>query len=361
MPLTDFWLWANDIIFRLDARVIGRVTSTLQERWGDILRLDMTRRQVTVSADAVRDRVLAAFAAPRPGWRGAVQHSPDVMIAAKDAAAIRAGEFQWVLGELHAGVNTMRSALFVSQHPNATDLHTAMAHDLAGSRIVLAATREEGGTPQRLADALVAPTDIRVVSAHDACGPDLVGSTLVADLLLSEVDGRLVAHDRAGNHRMDLVELLNEQLMGQLVQQFRPLPTARHTPRVSIDKLVISRENWRLPTTDLAFAFAADEPTRYLRAQEWRHATELPRFVFVKSPVEFKPFYVDLASLPSVEHFAHAIRALDREQPGGVLSVGEMLPGPDELWLTDADGAGYTAEFRFVAVDRRGPASEGQL
>jgi amino acid adenylation domain-containing protein len=360
MPLADFWLWANDIIFRLDARVIGRLTSTLQERWADILLLDPTQRQVTLSADAVRDKVATAFAAPRPGWRGAVQHSPDVMMAAKDAAAIRAGDFQWVLGELHAGVNTMRSALFVSQHPNAVELHTAMAHDLAGPRIVLAATREEGGTPQRLADALVAPTDLRVVSAHDACGPDLVGSILVADLLLSEVDGRLVAHDRTGNHRMDLVELLNEQLMGQLVQQFRPLPTAQHTPRVSIDKLVISRENWRLPTTDLAFAFAADEPARYLRAQEWRHAMGIPRFVFVKSPVEFKPFYVDLASLPSVEHLAHAIRALDREQPGGVLSVGEMLPGPDELWLTDADGANYTAEFRFVAVDRRGLASEGQ-
>jgi hypothetical protein len=82
--------------------------------------------------------------------------------------------------------------------------------------------------------------------------------------------------------------------------------------------------------------------------------------VFVKSPVELKPFYADLSSLPSVEHLAHAIRALDRAEPGAALSVGEMLPGPDQLWLTDAEGARYTAEFRFVAVDRRGHRQEGQ-
>jgi hypothetical protein len=360
MRLADFWLWANDIIFRLDPRVIGRLTSALQDRWTSILRIDMAQREVTLRAEVLRDEVCAAFTAPKPGWRSAVQHSPDVMIAARDAAAVRAGDFRWVLGELHAGVNTMRSALFVSQHPNAAELHAGMAHDLAGPRIVLAATREEGGTPQRLADALVRPEDVRVVSAHDACGPDLAGATLVADLLLSEVDGRLVAHDRAGGNRMDLVELLNEQLMGQLVQQFRPLPTLPHTPRVSIDKLVISRENWRLPVGDLAFAFAADEQTRFLRAQQWRRATGVPRFVFVKSPVELKPFYADLSSLPSVEHLAHAIRALDRAEPGAALSVGEMLPGPDQLWLTDAEGARYTAEFRFVAVDRRGHRQEGQ-
>ncbi|MBY8847899.1 hypothetical protein K7G98_04080 [Saccharothrix sp. MB29] len=80
----------------------------------------------------------------------------------------------------------------------------------------------------------------------------------------------------------------------------------------------------------------------------------MPRFVFVKSPVEHKPFYVDLESQPSVELFAHAVRALDREKPEAPMGVGEMLPGPDQLWLTDAHGARHTAEFRVVAVDRRG-------
>jgi len=81
--------------------------------------------------------------------------------------------------------------------------------------------------------------------------------------------------------------------------------------------------------------------------------------VFVKSPVELKPFFVDLAGVPSVELFAHAVRALERAEPGARIAVGEMLPGPDELWLTDAAGARYTAEFRMAAVDRRGHGTWG--
>jgi len=39
--------------------------------------------------------------------------------------------------------------------------------------------------------------------------------------------------------------------------------------------------------------------------------------------------------------------------PPATLDVVEMLPRPDELWLTDAAGRHYTAELRVVAVDDR--------
>ncbi|MDU0290660.1 lantibiotic dehydratase, partial [Saccharothrix longispora] len=355
VPLADFWLWANDTIFRLDERLIGRLVQALQQRWATALGTGQPGgREVHHRGDDVRDAVLAAFAAPRPGWRGAVQHSPDVMIAARDEQAVREGDYRWVLGEVHPGVNTMRSALFVSQHPDPEQLRTAMARDLGGPRVVLATTREEGGTPQRLADALVLPRDLKIVFGHDACGPGLAGAVPVGACEVVEVGGRLLARSRDGRVDLDLVELLNEQVMAQLVQHFRLLPAGEHTPRVSIDRLVVAREGWRLPAARSAFAFAADEETRFLRAQAWRREHGMPRFVFVKSPVEHKPFYVDLESQPSVELFAHAVRALDREKPEAPMGVGEMLPGPDQLWLTDAHGARHTAEFRVVAVDRRG-------
>ena len=358
--LADFWLWANDTIFRLDERLIGRLVRALQDRWAKALGQAPDGREAHYRVGDVREAVLKAFAAPRPGWRGAVQHSPDVLIAARDEDAIRAGDYRWVLGEVHPGVNTMRSALFVSQHPDPDQLRAAMRHDMAGPRVVLATTREEGGTPQRLADALVSPDDLKIVFGHDACGPGLRGAVPVGACEVTESGGRLVARSRDGRVDLDLVELLNEQVMAQLVQHFRLLPAGGHTPRVSLDRLVVAREGWRLPAARSAFAFAQDEVTRFLRAQAWRREHGMPRFVFVKSPVEHKPFYVDLESQPSVELFAHAVRALDREKPDAPLSVGEMLPGPDELWLTDAAGARHTAEFRVVAVDRRGwPASAG--
>ncbi|ROP35502.1 non-ribosomal peptide synthetase [Saccharothrix texasensis] len=354
VPLADFWLWANDTIFRLDERLIGRLVRTLQDRWAKALGQAPGGREAHYRVRDVRDAVLKAFAAPRPGWRGAVQHSPDVLIAARDEDAIRAGDYRWVLGEVHPGVNTVRSALFVSQHPDPAQLRAAMRHDMAGPRIVLATTREEGGTPQRLADALVSPDDLKIVFGHDACGPGLRGAVPVGACEVTESGGRLVARSRDGRVDVDLVELLNEQVMAQLVQHFRLLPAGGRTPRVSLDRLVVAREGWRLPAARSAFAFAQDEATRYLRAQSWRREHGMPRFVFVKSPVEHKPFYVDLESQPSVELFARAVRALDREKPDAPMGVGEMLPGPDQLWLTDAAGARHTAEFRVVAVDRRG-------
>jgi hypothetical protein len=40
--------------------------------------------------------------------------------------------------------------------------------------------------------------------------------------------------------------------------------------------------------------------------------------------------------------------------PGGEgeeLIFSEMLPGPQQLWLQDTKGAGYTSELRFAVVD----------
>ncbi|MEU4805401.1 amino acid adenylation domain-containing protein [Actinosynnema sp. NPDC023587] len=353
--LADFWMWANDTIFRLDDRVVGRLVIALQDRWATALGPhDPAERHVRRSVADVREAVLKLFAAPRPGWRGAVQHSPDVLIAAKDAGAVRAGDYQWVLGEVHPGVNTMRSALFVSQHPDPAQLHEAMRRDMGGPRVVLTTTREQGGTPQRLADALVLPEDLRIAFGHDSCGADIHGAVPIGDCEVVEDDGKLRARSADGRVDLELVELLSEQIMAQLVQKFRLLPSGEHTPRVSLDRLVVAREGWQLPAARSRFAFAADEPGRFLGAQAWRREHGMPRFVFVKSPVEHKPFYVDLESGPSVELFAHAVRALEREQPDSPMGVGEMLPGPDRLWLTDAEGNRHTAEFRFVAVDRRG-------
>ncbi|HET8642652.1 MAG TPA: lantibiotic dehydratase, partial [Pseudonocardiaceae bacterium] len=355
LRFADFWLWANDTIFRLDPRLVGRLTRTLQERWAAVLGLrEDEPGDVRLESAALREAVSIAFAAPRPGWHSAIQHSPDVMIAATDAEAIRAGEFLWVLGELHAGVNTLRAAVFASQHPHPAELREAMRADLGGPRIVLGETREHGGTPQRLANALAAPDDLRLVFGHDTCGVDPQRAMPVGACLIEEVDGRLMVRSRDGRHQAELVEVLNEPLVGQLVQHFKPLPQGERSSRITIDRLVIRRRSWSMGPAELAFAFADSEPQRYLLAQRWRTEHGLPRYVFTKSPVEHKPVFVDLASVPSVELFAHAIRAMERDDAGHRMGIGEMLPDPDQLWLTDAAGDRYTAEFRIVAVDRRG-------
>ena len=110
------------------------------------------------------------------------------------------------------------------------------------------------------------------------------------------------------------------------------------SPRVLIDKLVIHRETWRFPTGELDFAAEKDEASRFLATRRWMKSQGLPQKAFVKSSLEVKPFYVDLESPVLVEILCRAIRRMNSSSNGSEeLIVSEMLPGPQQLWLRDAE------------------------
>ena len=52
----------------------------------------------------------------------------------------------------------------------------------------------------------------------------------------------------------------------------------------------------------------------------------------------------------SHRHLAGAGQSADPDDTGGALTLTEMLPAPDQLWLSDDRGS-YTSELRVVAVD----------
>jgi hypothetical protein len=107
----------------------------------------------------------------------------------------------------------------------------------------------------------------------------------------------------------------------------------------------------------MEFAFEKAEAARFVAARRWARAAGLPRFVYVKSPVEVKPVYVDLASPIYVDIFSRIVRRT-REGAGGdaTLALTEMLPRLEQAWLPDAAGRLYTSELRIVAVDQASPA-----
>jgi hypothetical protein len=79
---------------------------------------------------------------------------------------------------------------------------------------------------------------------------------------------------------------------------------------------------------------------------------DLPRFVFVKLPVEVKPFYLDFDSPVYVEIFAKMVRRMvASHRAKDEVTISEMLPAPGQFWLTDADGHAYTSELRMVVRD----------
>nr|WP_139128826.1 non-ribosomal peptide synthetase [Micromonospora nigra] len=354
VPFADFWLWANDLLFDPPEKLIAPVVRALQDRWARILP-DAVDHRVTATSAELRQQVAAAFAAPRPGWVGAYQHSPDVLLAADGPEAVARGDFHWVVGEVHPGVNTLRAALFVGQHPAPEELRAAITADLPHGRIVLAATGEEGGASSRLTDALVTDRDVRLVFGHDSGGLDPATSLPVGDCVLGPVDGVLTVSSRDGRYRLPLAEVLGEPLMLHLVQRFDIRRPADHQPRITVDRVVLARESWRFATAGLDFATLPDEGERFRRVRHWQREHGLPRHLFVKTPVEAKPFHLDLTSLASVDVLARAVRRTVAHDPAATLRFSEMLPGPEHAWLTDAQGRHHTAELRLVAVDTRTP------
>ena len=114
----------------------------------------------------------------------------------------------------------------------------------------------------------------------------------------------------------------------------------------------------------LLVAGTADESIRYPAARAWAVSHGLPRHVFCRFTGEGKPIYADLTSLASIDLISRSLGRARRE--GGAdatVTVVEMLPAPDQLWLTCAQGQRYTSELRLVAADQqaavRQPTEEG--
>ena len=114
-------------------------------------------------------------------------------------------------------------------------------------------------------------------------------------------------------------------------------------------------ESWRFNPADLDFAVEKDEVTRFVRTHEWARALGIPRYVFVKSNAAERPVYIDLTSPIYVNVLAKMVRQTNADErlPDKTITVVEMLPAHDDLWLTDHEGNRYTSEFRFTWVDDR--------
>ncbi|HEY0733739.1 MAG TPA: lantibiotic dehydratase, partial [Herpetosiphonaceae bacterium] len=306
VDFASFWLWAHPIIFGEVTGQIEALESDFQNRWTNILALPEGQRHVVYSSREIERKVAEAFAAPRRGWTSARYHSPDVMIAAPSIEAINSGQYQAVLGELHPAANTLKTALFVDQHPTPQVLYQAVADDFAEPNVVLVASREEGGPTLRLSTALMSPQDIRLVFAQDSCGLDPAQTIPVSALVIEAFDRTLMVRTRDGRLRFEIIELLGELLMIQLLHHFSMIRRARYTPRISFDSLVICRESWRFAPEDLLFP--PNETERLIAVRRWAHSFDLPRFVFISTPTEQKPFYLDFESPSSIELFAKAVR-----------------------------------------------------
>jgi hypothetical protein len=360
VPFADFWLLVNDALFHRAPALIQPAVTALQAHWSAILDLPEGSRRVQLRSAGLRRRAADRFPAPPRPWPTAVFHSPDLMIAGADAAG--GGRLTWVLGEVHPSKVTARYGTWLELHDDPDGYHAAMRHDLAGPVVWQAETAEIGGSATRQAGVLVSPGDRWLVWSHDANGYDPATTLAVGDCDVIDSSTGLRVRRRDGTFERDLLPVLGDLIISVIVNSFDPVPPAAHTPRITIDDLVVGRERWTFAAADLAFAGTADESTRYLQARAWATGHGLPRHVFLRFTGERKPIYADLTGLASIDLISRSVRRC-RHHAGAeaTVTVVEMLPEPDQAWLVDADGQRYTSELRLVAVDQKtaDPSQEG--
>ena len=349
-----WWNKAAPFFFNNAPEIMDPLLDEFEEKWARVLQFGDHQSVLHLTCDELRPRLLREFPPGLPGWQGARYHSPDIMIAAADEDAIRDGRYIFVLGEVHVGTNTLQSALFANQHPSPSDLLDALARDLGEENIVPVWETEE--VCSRFAP-LIPKTNFRLEYLSNSFVTNRSQALPVSSMILENHNGTLMAKTRDGKFCLRALDLVGGLIGHQAMDCFRTISSRRHVPRISLDSMIIKRESWRFSPEEMQFASCTGAAERFLQARNWARAHGIPRFVFYKVPVEKKPAYLDFDSPIFVDIFSKMIRrTVEAALPGAMVDLSEMLPLPDQIWLTDVSGRRYTSEFRFVAVDSRKPA-----
>src|SRR5581483_3567076 len=115
-----------------------------------------------------------------------------------------------------------------------------------------------------------------------------------------------------------------------------------HTPRIEIGGAVYQRERWDLATALLPSCSGQHASFDLLLAfARFRQSFALPERVFVHTPAEPKPIYIDFQDIFALELLIHLASQSE------VITFVEMFPAPHDLWLRDEQGH-YCSELRLL-------------
>ncbi|MEU9504680.1 lantibiotic dehydratase [Micromonospora sp. NPDC048170] len=334
------------------------VAERLRRTWHTLLvgGSDPGRRRIRHDSAALRAEVESAFAHDVMGWRGTRLYSPDLMIAARSAADLRDGRFLAVLGELHPAHNTMDVVAADAWHPDRDRWHGWLDGSAPADRVtpLYPLDHEQINSRTVPPSAYLSPSATYLglgsgVPYHPR-GARLIP---VSALRATRVGDRVVITSAVDpEYAADVATVFGELLANAAATRFGLLPAADHRPRLCIDDLVVQRESWTMPYPELPSPGQSLDPA-YNVIRAIGAARDMPRHVFVTVGGERKPFHLDFDNPLSVGVLISHLRRQRRVDPAGRVTFVEMLPDPDQLWLTDAAGRRYTAEFRITCVDQR--------
>lgn len=352
VSLGELWFLGQGMFYGPGAKPVDDISAEFTRRWAALLGLDDSdRRRVQLHSAGLADQVAREFPSEGPGWSAARYHSADIhLVFADERYAV--ADARVVLGELHAAWNTADAACFVFGHDDPAQLRAWVAEELPPGRLIPLMPTSWPRLTARTNNALVNPADYQLgfVSAPGADPERLIPITAMS----VQRNGSGLEASTADGRTWPLVEVFAELLATHAVDAFKLLGSFEHSPRVSIDRMIVVRESWCRPAGTLDFVDVKDPAARYLAVRRWRAELGLPERVFVKTKVEMKPIYVDLSSPAHVEILCVTARAARREDGAdSPVTISEMMPDLEQAWVRDADGAHYVSELRLQILDPR--------
>ena len=349
VPLHIFWHHTADLFDHAVPPIVAAAVRRLRVRWNGFWNsVQVEQGAQRLGVERATELVAEQFSAPCPGWPGARHHATDIMWAAASPQALLAGQGIPVLSELHPGLNPFSTLSVLALCPVVEDLVAEWKIDFPGPLI----------SPIPWEDFARSSQDLRLARSHwhlDLGGPFVSEHPpdrclRAADYDVVAVGRKLQIYHRCGGPTFDLLEAFERRIKLHAAVAFTLNDGDEAGPRRYLGPLLVQRAHWRVEK----FPFLKNKSDRAGAVAGWRESLRLPRRIFVRSPLEIKPVYVDLCAPLSIEMLVH----FARQAP--YLSISEMYPGPDELWLSDAAGERYTSELRFLAVDPQ-PFDDAQV
>jgi hypothetical protein len=268
--------------------------------------------------------------------------SPDIMIVARDLAAVRSGEFTVVLAECHSAIGC---AGFQSRVIEDTDAWLSSVSSFLTSRLA----------PAQPLMITTVPTNktwytgpLHGVSYLEVGSPAPAGVTAVAldDLVMVFSDRGLALETKAGDRSFAVLpDGRRADDWRRPLEWLRP-PRYTHVrqvgPRSTTGRVVRKRAAWRL-TSDGLPGSRADPLQVFVWAQRLRLRTDLPRWIFIHPRDERKPICIDFANPFLCEELLRHMRRTES------IYTEEMLPSPDDAWVKSPMGH-HLSELRLLYV-----------
>jgi thiopeptide-type bacteriocin biosynthesis protein len=138
-----------------------------------------------------------------------------------------------------------------------------------------------------------------------------------------------------------LTEIAHDNAPGLMPFDWGVASNLPFLPRVVRGRIVVSLAQWNLKAATIQPTGSGSEEARWFAGlQEWRTRWRVPRYVYI---VE-----ADNRLLLDLEHPLMALELrneLTKVDDSGSVSIQEMLPDFDHLWLRDSDNAPYISEI----------------